>query len=612
VAAFDSRVAWATEVASVGGAPLTIDVTETSAITQRFSARAGEQTSDSGSFAWLNRLNILGKWRALALGARLDSSVYAFRPEERSFATEQLARNAAIDGATRYRDSIYPAKLYAIINQPSFELTAGDSYVHFGRGFVLSLRNVDELGFDTSIFGAKVEAKSALGRAIVVAGVANPIRVDDPSGRALFVPKPVTGESALVQPVFGADRIAGASIASGPFFPVKASTNAAVLSRCAPYRIADLSPQRGSDTVIPGFGECDDGNQRAWLSILPATNPSLASKRIVNISQGVDVPRLWRFGSVYIEGAVQSRLQEEEFVGDSQGNAFYASMTTPLGPWTNTAEFKSYRNYYPLSASVNLSRASSFSGLAYSALPTAEPITSDTMFGNFNACVTGGRDRLDYRATETFLVYGVFGVAQSTSEQPGAQCDRHGSSLSPRESTASQRASINTAVNNIVDISAGAEWRADNNRSIAFLNVGARYDETADGTPYYREASVQYSLTKHIRGPYAVEFTGRHRYRAQARENVTQNLKAMPWWQGEHQTAFKVSPGWVFTQGFEYTTYDGLPWSYINGSILYRFSTASNLRLYVGQNRGGLRCVSGVCRNLPPFSGARVELTVRF
>lgn len=64
--------------------------------------------------------------------------------------------------------------------------------------------------------------------------------------------------------------------------------------------------------------------------------------------------------------------------------------------------------------------------------------------------------------------------------------------------------------------------------------------------------------------------------------------------------------------GFEYTTYIGLPTYYVNGGVLYRFTSDSNIRIYAGQNRGGLRCVSGICRVFPSFSGARVELTLRF
>ena len=36
------------------------------------------------------------------------------------------------------------------------------------------------------------------------------------------------------------------------------------------------------------------------------------------------------------------------------------------------------------------------------------------------------------------------------------------------------------------------------------------------------------------------------------------------------------------------------------------------VNLFVGQRRGAIRCVSGVCRNFPPFEGAKLELTSRF
>jgi hypothetical protein len=39
------------------------------------------------------------------------------------------------------------------------------------------------------------------------------------------------------------------------------------------------------------------------------------------------------------------------------------------------------------------------------------------------------------------------------------------------------------------------------------------------------------------------------------------------------------------------------------------FDTVS---VFVGQRRGAIRCVSGVCRQFPPFEGARLELVSRF
>jgi hypothetical protein len=226
------------------------------------------------------------------------------------------------------------------------------------------------------------------------------------------------------------------------------------------------------------------------------------------------------------------------------------------------------------------------------------------MFGNFNVCVTGARDRLDYRFNPSVLGYAAFGYFVSQSEAAGGQCDQVG------RSTASDKVG---KTDNVSDGTLGVEWRFDDDKSILFANVNARDDVTDADRAYYRELAVQYSLTKYIQGPYSIELSGRHRYRVQENENIRgTDFRGDPWREGEHINALKVAPKWVFTQGFEYTTKVGLPTYYVNGGVLYKFTSDSNIRLYAGQNRGGLKCVSGICRVFPAFSGARAELTLRF
>ena len=43
-----------------------------------------------------------------------------------------------------------------------------------------------------------------------------------------------------------------------------------------------------------------------------------------------------------------------------------------------------------------------------------------------------------------------------------------------------------------------------------------------------------------------------------------------------------------------------------------QFPKDSNLRLFAGQQRGALRCLNGVCKVFPDFTGARAELVLRF
>ena len=137
--------------------------------------------------------------------------------------------------------------------------------------------------------------------------------------------------------------------------------------------------------------------------------------------------------------------------------------------------------------------------------------------------------------------------------------------------------------------------------------AGARDDTKEDGGVSYREHHIEYSIAKYIRGPWSIEIQGRHRHRREAYQN------ADAWWvEGENYVALKMAPKWVLTQGFEYTTFVGQPPLYFNGAVLYKFTSSSNVRVSVGQQRGAFRCASGVCRYFPPFEGARAELTWRF
>jgi hypothetical protein len=597
----------AVDLPRVGGSPVKLDVTETSVFAQRFLAREGEREEDQGYFVWLNRLNLVLGWKKLTLGARIDSSIYALRPQDR-IDTPGLRQGLLTDGSTRYRDAVYPAKLWLTYKDEGVEVTAGDSYVQFGRGLVLSMRKIDELGVDTTLFGAKVTIQKDPFGATFIAGLANPARVDEPTGRALFPSRPIPRVGAFApvptQPLFGSDRLVGAQIQAGRGLPVIASTHAVSLSKCAPYHY-DANGNIIDDPLDAPFGTCEEPSRTTWLGELPSTiGPILARRETINAGQSIEIPSLWGHGSIYVEGAVQKRDAQPATEANTQGNAVYGSLVTTGGPISNTLEVKSYRNFFPLAGSVNVSRAAAFSNIAYSVPPTAEPIISDTMFGYFNACVTGGRDRFDYRFTPTFLAYGTFGYFVTKSEILGGGCDRFG------RSTATDKAGT---TNYVTDASVGIQWRFDNDRSIVFANLDARHDIKDSGQPYYREIAAQYSITKFIKNGYSFELSGRHRYRVQERENIRgSSFEGEPWWQGEHQNALKIAPKWVISQGFEYTTYIGLPTYYVNGGVLYRFTSESNIRVYAGQNRGGLRCVSGICRVFPAFSGARIELTLRF
>ncbi len=590
-----SAPARAVDVVS-GDDPVLLDVTETTIVAQHFDARSGESPLDQGYGEWLNRLNAAASWRRFTLGTRIDSSYYWLRPIDRDLPSDLLQR-ASVDETSRYRNAIYPAKLWLTYAAPGVEVTAGDAYVQFGRGLTLSMRKIDELGIDTTVRGGKIEWQADPFAVTVVGGLANPNRVDEATGRALLLPIALQGDPRSPQPLFGSDRIVGGEIVAGRGFPVTLSTHAVQYSRCAPYAY-DADGRIIQPSLDVGVGTCASSDTAQWLSSLTTnTNPLLNAQQITMLGQSVEIPDIGGHGQIYVEAAGQS---SDRSGTNRTGNALYASASANAGPVTETLEIKSYRNFYPVPAAIDVTRAPEFNNVVYSNPPTAELITQDSEFGFFSACVDGGRLRSDVRASRSLLLYSTLSYFHTKSEQLSGSCDAQGHVLAAG-------VPANQVQDNVEDIVAGEELYFDGARSHLFASTGFRNDDIEDGALFYREFHVEYAFTKHLAGPVSLELQGRHRYRYE----FGQNANAY-WNEGENYTALKIAPKWVFTQGTEYTTLVGQPTFYLNGQVLYRLTGATNVKLFVGEQRAGLRCVSGVCRLFPAFEGARVEVTVRF
>ncbi len=584
-----------------GGAdPVRLDVTETTIVAQHFNARGGESPLDQGYGDWLNRLNLALSYDRFTAGARLDSSYYWLRPIDGTLPADLTSR-ATVDETSRYRNAIYPAKLWVTYSAPGIEITAGDAYAQFGRGLILSMRKIDELGLDTTIRGGKIAWRSDPFAATLVAGLANPNRVDEATGRALFLPFSAPNQPLGAQPLFGSDRIVGAEIQAGRGSPVVLSTHAVHFSRCAPYRYDAQGRVVEGSVLDPGLGTCDANDTSLWLSTLgnTANGPLLNAREITMVGQAIEVPDIAGHGQIYLEAAAQDSDR-----GDARktGNAFYGAASAYAGAVTETLEIKSFRNFYPVPGGVDVTHAAEFNNVFYSTPPTAELITQDSEFGFFSACVDGGRLRTDLRTSKSLLFYVTGSYFHSKSEQVAGGCDAAGHTV-----VSGNAPPAHGVQNYVEDVLAGTELTFDEAQSHLFAWAGARNDTYQDGDAFYREVHVDYAFTKHIAGPYSIELQGRHRYRFEQDQNANAY-----WNEGENYTALKIAPKWVITQGVEYTTLVGQPNIYLNGQLLYRLTGGSNIKLFVGQQRAGLKCVSGVCKLFPAFEGARVELTLRF
>jgi hypothetical protein len=611
----------------IGKAPIRVDVTEVSTMGWRFKPRTaeGQAPADGGWGFWINRLNVALNWKKWTLGVRLDSAVYWDRPNDACNDPSRAAecRVKFADYSSRWRDSIYPAKLWLTYTSKNLEVTVGDAYAQLGRGLVLSMRKIDDLGIDNTVRGVKVQITQDPIAFTGIAGLANPSRVDEPSGRAMFVPATASQtstdaqgrpfpnpsyDSRAPQPIFGSDRIVAAEIQAGRGSPIVLASHVMMLTRCAPYSYNKTGPNAGSITgdfaSELGIGTCNGPDVDIWLADQSGVRKA---REFIVIGQSVELPKLpGKLGTLYVGVAMQKRSDPDIAVlSEKQGNALYASYSGTIGPVTNTFELKSYRNYYNAAGTVLDRRAPEFSNVAYTAAPTAEAITQDAMFGDFNACVDGGRLRTDVRLNKNLMVWGQAFYAHTKSEL-SRRCNEWGRILASTEPE-------ETLQNDIWDGTGGIQWDFDKNRSFLYAQAGVRGDRKRSGDWYYRDHQFRYAFSKWLGGSFTFELTGLHRIRWEEDQNRRgPGGQEQAWLEGENYAAIKVAPKWIFSQGFEYLTRLGFPTYYVNGGLTYKFTKDSNLKMLVGQQRGGLRCVNGVCRIFPAFEGARIELTVRF
>ena len=617
-----SRAA-AVDFGNVDGKAVQLDVTETTIVAQHFDPRTppgqaapGPTTvENSGWGEWFNRLNAILRWGNWSAGIRLDSGLYWRRPADNSsyassYPQYYQAQLLQQDNESRYQNSIYPAKLWLTYTSPGLEVTAGDSYVQFGRGLTLSMRKNDELGIDTTLRGAKVQFSKDPFAVTAIAGFANPARVDEASGRTLFVTSNMVG-NAPMQPEFGSDRVAGLDVQAGRGLPVTFSTHVVQFTRCAPYHYEgntiDTDFFRDPGTVT--FGTCNTTDTDTWLASLNDTPRGLKAHQITMVGQTLEVPSLGGHGKLFIEAAGQQRESDQPGqTTNLSGNALYATLAFDVGITNTNLEVKSNRNFYTVAASVGQG-APELAIVAYSFLPPAESFNmlDAEGTGDFNACVEGGRLREDVNLTKRLLLYAQGVFAYSQTEQPSGACDQYGHTIAPNNVP---RAKVEDVV---YDGVGGFEYTFDNHLSHVYSSAGVRDDTREDGVFQYREQHFEYSIAKYLGGPWSIEVQGRDRRREEQGFNQDPNTYQSNWWyEGDNYVALRMAPKWVFTQGFEYTTMVGQPRLYFNGSVLYKFTSGSNLRVFVGEQRGAFHCASGICRFFPAFEGARAELTLRY
>jgi hypothetical protein len=232
----------------------------------------------------------------------------------------------------------------------------GDFYAQLGRGLVLSLRRIDELGIDVALRGARGEVALADDQVLVtvLGGVTNPVNIE---------------RQYLVHLDDPGDRVAAAR---------------------AEGRIGEVV--LGAHGVGVREEKPEDPMYR---------RQSLAAGGTLDVNIGP--------GSLGFEVDAQRR---RVFGVDQDGWAAFGVGSIAIGRWTLLAEGKHYVRFAPMSGS----KASAGERFIYSYSPTAERVDQEIVD---NTNVTGGRVRADLALSEdgTRSLHGSFGVFRNRALQ---------------------------------------------------------------------------------------------------------------------------------------------------------------------------------------------------
>lgn len=295
----------------------------------------------------------------------------------------------------------------------------------------------------------------------------------------------------------------------------------------------------------------------------------------------IEAPRLTPWLGVYLEGVGQKRIHVD---GTSQtGYGLYGSATAYLGPLTLLLEGKAYGDLETVQPKFD---SLDFQTVQYTALPTLERVNQ--LLINPQRNIYGGRFRADYALTPEIGLYANLGIFRDFE---GYQ----------------DPVSLETLPGTIVDPYVGANVRVGLMQLTAI--TGYRWVAVHSGTVEH-DGHLDVDVVQGLGGGSSVEA---HLTNVERRHVTAFSDASLEYWrEGTLQLGFRKRPWFALGAIIDYTTEVGQPavW-YPGGTAEWDFTEASNLRLFVGQSRGGLRCVSGVCRIFPPFSGVKGTLTVR-
>lgn len=306
--------------------------------------------------------------------------------------------------------------------------------------------------------------------------------------------------------------------------------------------------------------------------------------RALHVGATLDATGLVDRVRFYLEGVGQV-LDGPSMDTEGLGLGLYATATADLGQVVLLFEGKAYGDLAPLRPQLGRPE---FAAIAYNQLPTVERVTQ--IIENPQRDIAGGRLRADWIVAPELLFYLNYGAFRDWHgyDDPGMVGVRRAGTIH--------------------DPYAGVETRWNGGRSWAIASLGWR-GVVLDGALARSDAHTDLDFNQSVRDGWSLTLHALHVERRKHESPILRQRSR----EGTVLAGVRVGTHLSLALGYDYTTDPTQPRrDYLSGSAQWDITPSSSLRLLAGSTRGGLRCISGVCRVFPAFEGARVTATVRY
>jgi Family of unknown function (DUF6029) len=260
-----------------------------------------------------------------------------------------------------------------------------------------------------------------------------------------------------------------------------------------------------------------------------------------------------------------------------------------VDPVTVLVEGKAYGDLAKVQPRWELG-AQEFRVVQYTAPPTVERLLEPLEHEQRD--IYGGRVRTDVRLADGLITFASYGAFRD-----------HVGYLTFLDDTQGTK----TVPGTIHDPYAGVETRWNEDQSHASLSGGWRVVIADESSEHVRgNVHGEIEVVQRLTSTLSLQLHGNHLERSKRQPN-------MDWREGSMQLGLHLANRLSLAGGWDYTTEKLEPRThYFSGTLDWRPSDNAAIQLFAGAQRGGLKCVSGVCRLFPPFEGVKLQVTLRY